>query len=523
LVAEFIVFEKSRDFKGGTMSDKYTEKIPRFLLFILFLFLIILPTGWAKTKNPLVEKIQRGWRNITSPLLMGYIQELCSEKYAGRLTGTKGYNDSASWLAERLAKWQLKAGGDNGTYFQDFPDPYTLVLPGAELSLQLPVKEGKAQSKFYEMEKDFFPGSTSASGEVTAEVVYVGYGISAPELNYDEYRGLDVKGKIVLVEVEVPLDPGKQAAEFAKWKPYSFHQYKVQNAKVHGAAGMIYHYHIANPNCLYIKDLILTYVGTTVVRDIFQNSGKNYDQIVKKIKQTHREQSFATGKIVTLKNITEHHPEGVGKNVIAYMEGSDPLLKNETMILAAHLDHLGYNPLLLPGANDNASGVAVVMAVAESLAHFELRPCCSIAFVFFGAEEQGVRGSEFYLQHPPEMLKNVKALINLDGVGRGKKLMALAAKNYPELWKHFTAANSTLVHTAMSAEYFHNRARPRLDAARFMWAGVPTISFSANGAPDLPYSTYHTSHDAPDIITPEIMVDLSRLIFSAVVDTMSCK
>ena len=92
-------------------------------------------------------------------------------------------------------------------------------------------------------------------------MVYVGYGISAPELNFDEYRGLDVRGKIVLVEVEVPLDPGKQAAEFAKWRPYSFHQYKVQNAKDHGAAGMLYHYHIANPNCLYIKDFILTYVG----------------------------------------------------------------------------------------------------------------------------------------------------------------------------------------------------------------------------------------------------------------------
>ena len=221
---------------------------------------------------------------------------------------------------------------------------------------------------------------------------------------------------------------------------------------------------------------------------------------------------------MTLKNITEHHAEGVGKNVIAYLEGSDPLLKNETIILAAHLDHLGYSPLLMPGANDNASGVAVVMAVAEALARFESRPQKTVAFVFFGAEEQGVRGSEFYLQHQPEMLKNVKALINLDGVGRGTKLEALAAKNYPELWKHFAAANRSLVHAAVSEEYFHNRARPRLDAARFMWAGVPTISFSADGAPDLPFPTYHTSHDRPDIITPEIMVDLGRLIFSAVVE-----
>ena len=500
------------------MADKCIKNISRLLLFVLVLFFISVPAGWAKTKNPLAEKIQRGWQNITSPLLMGYVRELCSEKYSGRLTGTQGYNDAAAWLAEHLAQWQLKPGGDSGTYFQDFPDPYTLVLPGAELSLQLPLKNGEVQSKLYEIEKDFFPGATSASGQVTAEVVYVGYGISAPELNFDEYRGLDVRGKIVLVEVEVPLDPGKQATEFAKWRPYSFHQYKVQNAKAHGAAGMMYHYHIANPNCLYIKDFILTYVGAAVVADIFQGSGKNHYQVVKTIQKSLREQSFATGKIVTLKNVTEHHAEGLGENVIAYLEGSDPQMKNETIILAAHLDHLGYNPLLMPGANDNASGVAVVMAVAESLARFELRPRRSVAFVFFGAEEQGVRGSEFYLQHPPPVLKNAKALINLDGVGRGSKLTALAARNYPELWKHFAAANRTLVHAVVSEEYFHNRARPRLDAARFMWAGIPTISFSAYDAPDLPFSTYHTSHDGPDIITPEIMVDLGRLIFSAVTE-----
>lgn len=502
------------------MTVQAGKKTMRFLLIFLAVSSFFLPAAAGNSRS---TQIRNGWKDISAPLLMGYVRELCSEKYGGRLSGTKGYNDAASWLAERLAKWQLKPGGDSGTYFQDFPNPYTLVLPGAELSLQLPLKNGEAQSKFYEIEKDFFPGATSASGQVTAEVVYVGYGISAPELNFDEYRGLDVQGKIVLVEVEVPFDPGKQAAEFAKWRPYSFHQYKVQNAKAHGAAGMMYHYHIANPNCLFIKDFILTYVGATVVADIFQGSGKNHGQVVEKINEMRQEQSFNTGKIVTLKNITEHHAEGVGKNVIAYLEGSDPLLKNETIILAAHLDHLGYNPLLMPGANDNASGVAVVMAVAESLVRFELRPSRSVAFVFFGAEEQGVRGSEFYLQHPPPPLKNAKALINLDGVGRGSKLTALAARNYPELWKHFAAANRQLVHAVVSPAYFHNRARPRLDAARFMWAGIPIISFSAYGAPDLPFPSYHTSHDKPDIITPEIMVDLGRLIFSAVAEMAGCQ
>jgi len=495
------------------MTDQ-TGKKPKFSLLVSLA--IIFFSLSAETENSRAAKIRDGWKEISGPVLMAHVRELCSEKYAGRLTGTAGYNDAAAWLAERLAQWRLKPGGDGGTYFQDFPNPYTLVLPGAELSLQPPLQAGAVPGKFYEIEKDFFPGSTSGSGAVTAEVVYVGYGISAPELGFDEYRGLDVKDKIVLVEVEVPVDPGKQAAEFAKWRPYSFHQYKVQNAKAHGAGGILYHYHIANPNCLYIKDLILTYVGESVVADIFQGSGRDHGQLVEKIKATRREQSFATGKTMTLKNVTQHHTEGVGKNVIAYLEGSDPQLKNEIIIIAAHLDHLGYDPLLMPGANDNASGVAVVMA--ESLVRFEPRPRRSVAFVFFGAEEQGVRGSEYYLLHPPAALKNARALINLDGVGRGTKLSALAAKIYPELWRHFADVNRSLVHAEVSEEDFPNLARPRLDAARFMWAGIPTVSFSAYGAPDLPFPTYHTSHDQPEILTPGIMVDLGRLIFSAVIE-----
>jgi len=474
------------------MSRRSRRTVCRSLLLFLALF-VALAAAWAKTTNDRADRVRNGWKNITEPALMDTVRELCSEKYAGRLTGTKGYNDAAEWLAGRLAGWGLTPGGDNGTYFQDFPNPYTLVLPGAELSLQLPDNDGHAQKKSYTIEEDFFPGSTSASGEVSAEVVYVGFGITAPELNFDEYAGLDVKGKIVLAEVEVPVDPGKKPGEFAKWRPYSFHQYKVRNAREHGAAGFLYNYPIVNPNCLYIDGLAMTSVGAKVVSDIFRGSGRDHGQAVKRIRKKLRPRSFASGRTVTMKNVTEHHADGIGRNVIAYLPGSDPLLKNETVILAAHLDHLGLNPSLMPGANDNASGVAVVMAVAQALAAGELRPQRTVAFIFFGAEEQGVAGSEFYLRHVPRFLRNAKALINLDGVGRGKKIYALAAKNFPALWKSFELANRALVRADVGGEYFHNRARPRLDAARFMWAGIPTVSFSAGNAPELPYPTYHTA------------------------------
>jgi hypothetical protein len=491
------------------------------LLFLIGFVLIYFPISSQNTagKEELSKyetEIRATMHAISSHTIFDYVKELSSEKFGGRLTGTTGYNSSAQWVAGFLEEWGLKPAGDKGTYFQDFANPYTLVLPGSEIILHIPYKKNASVKKYYRYETDFLPGSTSDNGEVTAEVIYVGYGITATELDYDEYKGLDVKGKIVLVEREAPVSPDKNPELFKKWRPYSFHQYKVKNAKAHGAAGMIYNYHIANPNCLFIKGLVLTYVGRSIVEDIFLGTHKIHKKIKENIQKKKRPQSFKTGKIMTIKNVTEHHPEGVARNVLGYIEGSDAQLKNEVVLITAHLDHLGYNHEMMPGANDNASGVAVIMEVAEALSKFSQKPKRSTLFIFFGAEEQGVKGSEYYLKEPSFPIEKTKAAINLDGVGRGPKLSAIAAKNYPELWKYFEETNRDYIHRIVIPTHFQNLARPRLDAAHFMWAGIPTISFSAFGAKPLPYETYHRTTDNPAIITPEIMEDLAQLIFLTV-------
>ncbi|MFQ5721971.1 MAG: M28 family metallopeptidase, partial [Candidatus Aminicenantales bacterium] len=298
-------------------------------------------------------------------------------------------------------------------------------------------------------------------------------------------------------------------------RPYSFHQYKLKNAVAHGARGMLYNYGpIGNPNNAYDKNFIYSHVGQAVVNDVFADTGRKHKEVVEKIKQTLKPQSFDTGKIFTIKNITEHHPEGIGCNVIGLLEGSDPQLKQEVIILGAHLDHLGYCYDMMPGANDNASGVAVVLGVAEALAKYPLRPRRSVMFLLFGAEEQGVRGSEYYLEHPVVPLTRTKAFINLDGVGCGDKISALAAKNYPSFWKFIDEANKKYTHRLVYPRYFANIARPRLDAARFLWKGVPSLSFSVYGAP----SFYHVPKDNVETITSEIMEDLAQLLFTAIVN-----
>ncbi len=259
---------------------KALKKIVLLTIFVCFVSSLIL-VAEEETKK---EKILETMHSISSYTLLNYIKELTSEKYKGRLTGTEGFNMAARWVASKLKGWGISPAGDDNTYFQAFKNPYTLILEGDEAYLHIPVKRGQEILKHYILEKDFIPGSTSDSGEVTAEVVYVGYGITAPELGYDDYKGVNVKGKIVLMEREVPVPP-EDEKEFKKWRPYSFHQYKVKNAKAHGAAGMLYIYHITNPNCVFIKNFILTYIGKEIVNDLFKGLKYTHREVVEKIKR----------------------------------------------------------------------------------------------------------------------------------------------------------------------------------------------------------------------------------------------
>jgi len=494
------------------MKDK---KISVFTSIIVFLCI----AGLLGAQRPFrqlsdEQKILQVMHSISSHQLYDYVAELASEKYEGRLTGTEGFNMSAEWVAKHFEKWGIKPGGDDGTYLQAFPNPYTLVFKDCYAYLHIPFN-GDVLKKHYRYVDEFIPGSTSGSGEVTAEVIYVGYGITAPELEYDEYQGLDVKGKIVLMEREVPVNTNQDPELFKKWRPYSFHQYKLENAFSHGAAGMLYNYGpIGNPNNAYREGFVYTHVGNAAVEDIFAGTGKSHRDVIQTIEKTLKPQSFATGKVFTIKNTTEHHPDGIGYNVIGILEGSDPVLKNEVIILGGHLDHLGRCYEIMPGANDNASAVAVIMGVAEALANSPIKLRRSVMFLCFGAEEQGVAGSKYYVENPVVPLEQTIGLINMDGVGAGNRLHALAAENYPEFWSFLDNANKKYVHRIFTGSYFANIARPRLDAARFLWAEVPSLSFSASGT----RSFYHVPQDNIDIITPEIMEDLAQIVFMAVLN-----
>jgi len=239
---------------------------------------------------------------------------------------------------------------------------------------------------------------------------------------------------------------------------------------------------------------------------------------VAQIRHTLKPASQVLGKTMTIRNTTEHHPEGVGSNVIAILPGTDPALKDEAVIVGAHLDHLGYSHELMPGAHDNASGVAVLLAVADAVARAGVPLRRTLILLLFGAEEQGVRGSEYYVANPVVPNARVKAFINLESVGRGEIVNVGSGRNHPQIFEALERANGRYTHRAMTASFNANLARPRQDAAHFLWAGIPTVSIGVGGAPALPYATYHTTKDRWELLMPETMEDLARIVYWTVLE-----
>lgn len=210
-----------------------------FSLFLVFL---------SHSQNINSESIQKSFHSISSHELLEFAEELSSDKYKGRLSGSPEYLEAAKWCAGKFAEWGIKPA-NNGSYFQEFPNEYSEVLSLGEV-----VYSNGSNKTMLKFPDDYLPGSNSASGEITGNMVYVGYGITAPDLDYDDYKNVDVKGKIVILESGIPYT--KNDTTLAKWTPYAYHRYKFRNAVKHGAVGMIYTNTIANPNTVHLEGFI---------------------------------------------------------------------------------------------------------------------------------------------------------------------------------------------------------------------------------------------------------------------------
>jgi hypothetical protein len=448
--------------------------------------------------------------DIKSEELLDIVRELAKPEYEGRLTGSPGFRKAADFLAAEFERLGLTKPFAQDGYFQKFTIPYTVVLPDGSISM---VQEGI--EKAYRYYDEFMPGSTSGSGDLTAGVLFAGYGITAPELGYDDYQGIDVKGKIVLIRPEAPVSPGAGPEKFDPWLPYSLHQYKMKNALAHGARGVLYHYGpLANTNNDYHPDLLLTMVSNRVVEDLFAGTGRSYGAVVSGIEKDLKPKSFELKKNVRIKNKTIHFPAAEGMNVVGVLPGSDPVLKNEVILIGGHLDHCGQCWEVCPGANDNASGIAVMVGVARALVRSGITFNRTIVFIGIGGEESGLVGAKRYVSAPLFPKDSTLGLINLDCVGVGPNLHAGGGMSFPAFFGPIEAANINFVHRTLGTSAAGGGGRPRSDSAIFSQAGIPSISFSSYGGS----GGYHTPADTPETIWPETLEDLATILTIGLAD-----
>ncbi len=470
----------------------------------------------VSAQNETDIKLLDQFHKITSEEMMEWMEKLCSPELNGRLSGTPEYVVSAEWVAWKLKEWGVKPAGNNGTYFQWFDAPYTVLNNSGGLSLNIKQPDGSSIIKNYSYPDEYYPGMNSGSGEVTAEVVFAGYGVTAPELNYDDYKGIDVKGKIVLVNRDVP-HTNPRDPEYKKWVGYCYHQYKLENAVKHGAAGFLYiDGASANPNISYDPSIIVCGIGPQPLSDIFAGLKTTNTDLIANMRKTFKPSSFNTGKIMTIKANTTRHPEGKGCNVVGMIEGTDPLLKSESIVIGGHLDAVGNAGRAVNGALDNASGVVDIMGAAKALEQSGIELKRSVVFVFFGGEETGLHGSRLYAGNPAlPKEKNIVA-INLDMVGNGTGLAVGGSSTYKNLLMYFEEANTKYIHRPFRssapepAEFY---GRPRSDTYNFNSKGYRTMSIGTTGGYKKVY--YHLPGDDPDAVTIDIMEDVAKMIYVA--------
>jgi Zn-dependent M28 family amino/carboxypeptidase len=377
--------------------------------------------------------------------LLQHIQVLASDEFEGRLPGTVGEDKSVAYITEQFKRLGLAPGNPNGTYVQDVP------LEGIAGSPTMTLTAG-GQGIAMERGQDFVASTYRIVPQVSisnSPLVFVGYGVQAPEYHWDDYKGLDVHGKTLVMlindpPVEDPKHPGQLDDKVFKGKAMTYYgrwTYKFEMASKLGADGVLIVHetipaaydwsvveHSWSGEAFVLADAggnahsvpVQGWITLDKARALFAQSGQNFEAL-KALAATRAFRPVALNAAVsvtihnTLRAVHSH-------NVIARLAGSDPKLASESIIYTAHWDHFGRNPSLtgdqiFHGAVDNGSGVASILEIARVFAATRPTPARSILFMAVTAEEQGLLGSKYYAEHPLYPLNQTLADLNIDSVG----------------------------------------------------------------------------------------------------------
>jgi Zn-dependent M28 family amino/carboxypeptidase len=378
--------------------------------------------------------------------ILQHIKVLASDEFEGRLPGTPGEDKSVAYISDQFKAMGLAPGNPDGSYVQNVP----LVGITGKPTMALTVNGKKIAT---EHGKDFVAATSHFVPQVKVEnsdLVFVGYGVQAPEYGWDDYKGVDVKGKTIVMLINDPAipdpkDPGKLDDAMFKGRAMTYYgrwTYKYEIASQLGAsAAIIIHetepaaypwevvqnswsgeqFSLANADKNMSRVPVQSWITLDKAKELFKASGQNFDTLKKAaLSKDFKPVALAKAKVsFTIENTVR---EVQSHNVIARLEGSDDKLKNEYLIYTAHWDHFGRDPKLegdqiYNGAADNASGVAGLLEIAQAYSSLKTRPKRSLLFMAVTAEEQGLLGSKFYSENPLYPLNKTVATFNMDVLG----------------------------------------------------------------------------------------------------------
>jgi len=472
--------------------------LPVVVIFTLFCTLI---TALISQENPNGENAKN------------YVAYLASDALEGRDSGTPGYEKAAKWVAEKFQSWGLEPAGDEGSYFQKFPfNYYKYEFDYPELIIE--------NRKFYSEDSDFSVVRYSGGGKIRGEVIFVGFGISAPQQELDEYAGLNVNNKIVLLMHGCPNN------DEIKWEGYFSDSAKVATAMQKGAIGVLICANIGEEERgigywrlrpgNYKNGFLVFGVDEKVVKYLLKKNDETRRMYERRIRDQFnnlnndlKPMSVATSKTAKLAVKVEYDPERTGINVLGMIKGADSKLAAEVIVLGAHLDHLGIEyGQVYNGADDNASGSAVVMEVARVMMANKMRPNRTIVFAYWGGEERGLLGSRYYGNHPIFPIDKTVMNFNMDMVGIGDKLNFPGIYYAPKIWK--------LIKEHAPEEMLDfiepSRGGPGgSDHTPFITRGVPAFALMTN--PWRAHTDYHQPGDDTEKISADLLGKVAQFVY----------
>ncbi len=371
------------------------------------------------------------------------IKKLSSDEFEGRLPGSKGEELTVAYLVDRFKSAGLEPGNPDGSWIQKVP----LVGLTPSFAGPLVVHKGRQETTF-KVHDEFMPFSEQVTEDIrleNSEIVFVGYGVQAPEYQWDDYKGLDVRGKTIVMLVNDPpvpsgadpaaLDPkvfgGKAMTYYGRWT------YKYEKAAELGAAAAIVvhdteqagypwtvvqgfggeRFNLITPDRNMGRAKIESWISEDAARRLFQIAGQDFAALEARA-ATRDFRPVPLGLTASFA-LTQHMRTIESQNVVAKLPGSDPALRDQYVIFSAHWDHLGIGDpkngdRIYNGAADNASGTAALLEIARKMKTIDPPPKRTMLFLALTAEEQGLLGSQYYAQLPLYPLNRTLANINVD-------------------------------------------------------------------------------------------------------------